>query len=245
MVKRAVMFAACVAVFAPGALVAQGGDGYLFNQPRVTLKFETGYGFARASGDIYDFITTEHTLDRRDFDSPYIGGEIAIRVTNQLDLALGVGYQQTSKQSEFRDWVDADLLPIQQVTELEQIPLTASLRYFPLDRGQKVGRFAWIPRKYTPFVSAGAGVVQYSLQQFGDFVDYDTEEIFSDDFRTDDSAFMAQAGAGLNISLTQQILFSFEGRYRWSSGDLEGDFVGFDPIDLNGVQLIGGLAVRF
>lgn len=245
MVKRAVMFAACVAVFAPGAAFAQGGDGYLFNQPRVTLKLETGYGFARASGDIYDFIVTEHTLDRRDFDSPYIGGELGIRLTNRLDLALGVGYQQTSKQSEFRDWVDADLLPIQQVTELEQVPLTASLRFFPLERGRKVGRFAWVPRTVSPFVSGGVGLLQYSLQQFGDFVDYDTEEIFTDDFRTDDSAFLAQAAAGVNVSLTQQILFSLEGRYRWSTGDLGGDFVGFDPIDLNGVQLIGGLAVRF
>lgn len=243
--KRAVMFAACVAVFAPGAVKAQGGDGYLFNEPRVTLKLETGYGFARASGDIYDFIIAEHTLDRRDFDSPYIGGELAIRLTSQFDLALAVGYQQTAKQSEFRDYVDEDFLPILQMTELEQVPLTASVRFFPLDRGRKVGRFAWVPRTVSPFVSGGVGLLQYSLQQFGDFVDYETEEIFTDNFRTDDSAFLGQAGAGVNISISQQILFSLEGRYRWSSGDLEGDFVGFDPIDLNGVQLIGGLAVRF
>ena len=243
--KRAVMFAACVAVFAPGAVKAQGGDGYLFNEPRVTLKLETGYGFARASGDIYDFIIAEHTLDRRDFDSPYIGGELAIRLTSQFDLALAVGYQQTAKQSEFRDYVDEDFLPILQMTELEQVPLTASVRFFPLDRGRKVGRFAWVPRTVSPFVSGGVGLLQYSLQQFGDFVDYETQEIFTDNFRTDDSAFLGQAGAGVNISISQQILFSLEGRYRWSSGDLEGDFVGFDPIDLNGVQLIGGLAVRF
>jgi len=245
MVKRAVMFAACVAVFSPGAMSAQGGDGFLFSEPRVTLKLETGYGFARASGDIFDFIIAEHTLERRDFNSPYIGGELAIRLTNQLDLALGVGYQQTSKQSEFREYVDEDLLPILQVTELEQIPLTASVRFFPLDRGRKLGRFAWVPQTFSPFFSGGVGVLQYSLQQFGDFVDYDTEEIFTDNFRTDDSAFLAQASAGVNVSLTQRFLFTFEGRYRWSAGDLEGDFVGFDPIDLNGMQLIGGLAVRF
>lgn len=245
MVKRAVMFAACVAVFTPGAMSAQGGDGFLFQEPRVTLKLETGYGFARASGDIFDFIIAEHTLERRDFNSPYIGGELAIRLTDQFDLAVGVGYQQISKQSEFRDFVDEEFLPIAQVTELEQIPITASVRFFPLDRGRSLGRFAWVPRTFSPFVSVGAGVLQYSLQQFGDFVDYDTEEIFTDNFRADNSAFVGQAAAGANVSLTQRVLFSFEGRYRWSTGDLDDDFIGFDPIDLNGVQLIGGLAVRF
>ena len=36
-------------VAVPGVLSAQGGDGFLFNQPRATLKFESGYGWQTAA----------------------------------------------------------------------------------------------------------------------------------------------------------------------------------------------------
>jgi hypothetical protein len=36
-----------------------------------------------------------------------------------------------------------------------------------------------------------------------------------------------------------------EGRYTWASDDLEGDFVGFDPIDLSGLRLSAGINFVF
>ena len=77
---------ACAALGAPVVASAQGGDGYLFSEPNLTLKFESGYGFQKAGSDIFDFVIQEHTLDRRDFDSPYIGGEVGIRLSERLDL---------------------------------------------------------------------------------------------------------------------------------------------------------------
>lgn len=247
--KRAVVLAACAAVFAPGEVVlAQGGDGYLFKEPRVTFKLETGYGFQRASSDIYDFLTDELTLGQRDFDAPYFGGELAVRVSERLDLALSVGYQGSSTRSEFIDFyepVGGAEVPITQVTEFDLVPATVSLRYFPFERGRSIGRFAWVPRSIAPFVGGGVGVLSYDLRQWGDFVDFETLEIFSDDFRSDGQSLLARASAGVNISLGQQFLFTLEGRYGWSSADLVGDFVGFEPIDLDGAQLVGGIAVRF
>lgn len=249
MVKRAVVLAACTAVFAPGEVVlAQGGDGFLFKEPHVTLKFESGYGFQRASSDIYDFLTDELTLNQRDFDAPYFGGEFAARITERLDLAISVGYQGASQRSEFIDYYepigDAEV-PITQVTEFHLVPATASLRYFPFERGRTIGRFAWVPRSLAPFVGGGVGFVSHSLRQYGDFVDFETLEIFTDDFESEGRSFLARASAGVNISLGQQFLFTLEGRYGWSSADLDGDFIGFEPIDLDGAQLIGGIAVRF
>jgi len=158
-----VMLVAGLAVATPGSLRAQGGDGYLFKEPRVTLKFETGYGWQRASSDIFDFVTTDYTIGRRDFDSPYLGGEFALRLTEQVDLALGVGYQSSSMQSEYRDYVGTDDLPIAQTTSLTQVPLAASVKFYPLPRGTRIGRFAWIPRRVVPFVGAGLGLVHYEF----------------------------------------------------------------------------------
>jgi hypothetical protein len=240
-----ILLAAALAFAGPAVLVAQGGPGYLFKQPTVSLKFETGYGFQRASGDIFDFVTTEHTLGRRDFDSPYLGGELAYRVSEQVDLTASVGYQSRSIGSEFREWVDADNLPITQTTDFTQVPFAVGARYYMSPRGRSVGRFAWIPRKFSPFVGGGVGLVGYSFRQRGDFVDFDTFEVFSDTFESDGTGFLARASAGVNVSLGSQFFVTLEGRYAWAKADMVGDFVGFDRIDLAGTQLVGGIAVRF
>jgi hypothetical protein len=242
---QALVLSAAALTAVPVGLCAQSGDGYLLKQPRVTLKFESGYAFQRANGDIFDFVTEEHTLGRRDFDAPYLGAELGLRVSEQLDITLAVGFQESSQESEFRDWVDPDDLPITQETGLSQLPATIGVRYYPVPRGRALGRFAWVPRTFTPFIGGSIGLVSYDFEQFGEFIDYDTLDIFYDDFISDGEAFLARASAGLNISVGPQFLFSVEGRYNWADAKMEGDYFGFDPIDLDGFQVLGGLAVRF
>ena len=241
-----VMLVAGLAVATPGSLRAQGGDGYLFKEPRVTLKFESGYGWQRASGDIFDFVISDYTVGRRDFDSPYLGGEIAVRANEQLDIAFGVGYQSSSTQSEYRDYVGTDDLPIVQTTNLQQVPFTASVKFYPFPRGTRVGRFAWIPRRVVPFVGAGLGVVRYQFVQDGEFIDFTTFDIYDATVRSESSAFLMRASGGVNVSLGKQFVFSAEGRYNWADDEpIPGDFRDFNRIDLDGLQLIAGIAVRF
>jgi len=242
---RTVFAATGLTLVVPGVVLAQGGDGFLFRQPRVTLKFETGYGFQRARSDIFDFTLDQLTIGRRDFDSPYVGGELAVWVSERLDVAINVGYQSSSIASEFRDWVDQDDLPIEQVTQLRTVPTTISAKLYLRDRGRTIGRFAWIPTDITPFVGAGIGVTWYSFEQIGDFVDFDTSEIFVDRLYSDGQAFLGQARAGVDVSLGGRFLFTAEARYGWASGVLDGSFSDFDKMDLDGLQLVGGIAVRF
>jgi len=229
----------------PGVALAQGGDGFLFRPPRVTLKFETGYAFQRARSDIFDFTVDQLTIERRDFDSPYVGGELAVWVSERLDVAINVGYQSSAIASEFRRLVDQDDLPIEQVTQLRTVPTTISAKLYLRDRGRTIGSFAWIPTGITPFVGAGIGVTWYTFQQIGDFVDFDTSEIFIDRLYSDGEAFLGQARAGVDVSLGGQFLLTAEARYGWASGVLDGSFSGFDKMDLDGLQLVGGISVRF
>lgn len=227
------------------ALGQGGGDGFLFDQPRIGLKFETGYGFQFAQNEIFDFLVTQHTLDRGDFDSPYIGGELAVRVSERWDVAIGVGYQSSSERSEFREFVGTDDLPIQQLTELEIIPVVVTAKYYPTGRGRSIGRFAWIPQTFSPFVSGGIGVASYRLFQDGEFVDFETLDIFQETFVTDRQAFLARAAAGLEIAVGRQFALSGEARYSWARSPLGEDYAGFGDIDLDGIQLVAGIAVRF
>ena len=116
MTKRFTQIAMAIAVGSsiattPVAAEGQSGDGYLLKQPRVTLKFESGYAFQQARSDIFDFVVEEHTLDGSEFNAPYFGGELGLRVNEKLDLSLSIGFQESSTESEFRDWVDQDDLP--------------------------------------------------------------------------------------------------------------------------------------
>lgn len=242
---RTLALVAVVLTAAPVALQAQSGDGYLLKQPRVTLKFESGYSFLNARSDIFDFVIQEHTLDRRDFDAPYFGAELGLRASEQLDITVSAGFQQSSTLSEFERWYDQDELPINQVTGLSQLPATVGVKYYPFPRGRTLGRFAWVPRTLVPFIGGSVGFVSYDFEQYGDFIDFDTLDVFYDEFLSEGEAFLARASAGLNVSVGPQFLFTVEGRYSWADATMAGDYIGFDPIDLSGFQVIGGLAVRF
>jgi hypothetical protein len=232
-------------VVVPGVLSAQGGEGFLFSQPRATLKFESGYGWQAATSDVYDWVIQEHTIGRRDFDAPYFGGELGIRVNDRADVAIAVGYQSGSVQSEYREWVDTDDRPILQTTRLKQIPAVASLKFYPVARGRQIGRFAWVPRTISPFIGGGVGFISYAFTQVGDFVDYETLDIYYDQVESKGESFLARAQGGVNVSLSKQFVLTLEGRYNWSSTPMEGGWVGFENIDLDGLQVIGGIAVRF
>ena len=57
---------------------------------------------------------------------------------------------RSSTQSEFRHWLDNNDLPIQQTTEFQRVPLTASLKMYLGPPGRSIGRFAWIPKRFAP-----------------------------------------------------------------------------------------------
>ena len=229
----------------PAVGYAQGGAGFLFTQPTVTVKFETGYGLHVANSDFFDFTRERLTVGKRDFDGPYIGGEIAFRANERWDVALGIGLVQSSVDSEFRDWVDLDDNPIEQVSEFRIVPVTLSAKYYFHDRGRSVGRFAWVPSRLTPYVGAGVGVVSYRFEQVGDFVDFETLDVFFDRFISRGEAALFRGLAGVSVSLGSQFELSGEARYSLASAEMSLDFESFDALDLSGFQGVVGIAVRF
>jgi hypothetical protein len=158
---------------------------------------------------------------------------------------VDVSVAQTRSRSEFRDWVDTDDLPIEQKTEFQRVPLTFGVKAYLKDRGRSVGRFAWVPAQWAPYVGAGAGWVWYRFRQDGDFVDYDTLDIFTDTFTSRGRAPTLHLYGGADWSLGPNFFLTAEARYAWASADMGGDFVGFDPVDLSGLQATVGLSVRF
>lgn len=242
------------AVLFPASAQAQGGDGYLFKEPRVGVSLRLGYGApmgprsaspSETSTDIFGFTQGLLTIGDSDHDAMVIGGEVSIRVSPRLDLVLDISNEHSEVTSEFRNWVDTNDLPIIQTTQFTRRPVNLSARYYLWDRGRRVSQFAWVPRNWVPYVGAGVGTTFYEFKQDGDFVDFDTLDIFTDRLRSSGRAFTGQALAGLQLSLTPNFVFTTEGRYRFGSGEMDGTFVGFEDIDLSGLQMTVGLGVRF
>lgn len=229
---------------APGR--AQGsGDGFLFRKPAGSFLLRGGFAAEQARGDLYAFLTDQFTLDRRDFRAPSFGGDLLVSIAPRADLDFGVGYSGWKKPSEFRNFIGTDNLPIAQTTTLERVPLTAGARIYLVSPGRSIGKYVWIPNKIAPYVGGGGGMMWYRLRQAGEFIDFQTNDVFPDEFESSGWTGTAHAMAGADYSLSPRLALTGEARYTWARTSLGTDFTGFDGIDLSDFAFTLGLNVRF
>ena len=242
----AAAFALVGVLTAPGSVLAQGsGDGFLFRPPAGAVAIRGGFDLARADSEVFKFVTDELTVDRRDFSSAAFGFDVAFNVSPRVEGMFSLGVARSTMPSEFRDWLDNNNRPIQQTTEFQRVPLTASLKTYLRDTGRSVGHFAWIPKRYAPYVGGGGGIMWYRLRQEGDFIDFDTLKVFRDLFDSDGWTPTVQAFAGVDVSLSPRFAVTTEGRYQWARAALGRDFSGFDRIDLSGFAVTSGITIRY
>ncbi|MGD8322255.1 MAG: outer membrane beta-barrel protein [Gemmatimonadota bacterium] len=228
----------------PARSAAQQHD-FLFRTPRVSLGVRGGYALPTVSSDIFDFTRDQLTVSRSDFNAAAWGLELAVRASDRVDIAFDLGYARSNTRSEFRDYVDNNDLPIEQTTEFRRVPFTVNAKVYLRDRGRSVGRFAWIPYRWTPFVGGGVGTMWYRFEQNGDWIDFNTMEVFPDTWISDGRAPALDVFGGTDMSLGPSFFVTFEGRYTWAKADMSQDFVDFNKVDLSGFQATAGISVRF
>ena len=231
-------------------LAAQTGRGFLLGTPVASLTVRAGYSLPRAGGgngqqSLWDFTREELTVETSDFGGLHLAGDLGVRVGSRLDAVLGVGFSRAKTESEFRDWVGEDDLPISQNTEFKTVPVTVGARAYLWKRGRSVGQFAWIPRKWNAYAGLAGGVVWYRFSQVGEFVDYEDSDIFEDRFVSDGRAPTIHFMGGVEVSLGPRVALAGEARYGLAKAPLDADFVGFPDLDLAGFQATAGVAVRF
>jgi len=237
-----------MAMGAPAVASAQvgRGDGFLFREPRSTLTVSGGLALPSARSDLFTYTTSQLTLDRADFGAAAFAVDLSFAVTERTDVVVGISPSSSRTASEFRDWVDTNDQPIEQVTTLARSPFTVSARYHLAPRGRRVGTIAWIPTRVVPFVGAGAGVMKYRFEQDGDFIDTETLNVFSDRLRASGWAWVGQVSAGAHLTLTPRLMLSGEMRYLRGSADAERpnrDYVGY-RLDLSGMTTLVGFTIR-
>jgi hypothetical protein len=179
-----------------------------------------------------------------DFRAYPIFGEWNIAFNERIEVSIGVGYQNKSVDSRYRDLVnteqnDADIL---QELRLRMIPITGTVKFLPFGQAGS----------FQPYVGAGISAVNYNYTETGDFVDPSTLEIFNDKFTANGFAFGALIFGGLRMPLGGDVYaLQVEGRWLFGSGNTDGVdefgqplFLG-TKIDLSGRSLNFGFLIRF
>ena len=230
---------------------------FMIGRPRVMIGMRGNWNVATAGSDIYDFITDQLTIEKSGFNMPTIGAELGINITPRLDIVFGLEGGRSNNPSEYRGKVEqigpgpecssagTTCVPIQQATRLRQFNISGAIKFAVVPKGRSVSHYAWIPRTVTPYVGIGGGMVQYNLEQTGDFVDFQDDHIFTDNFYSSAWAPTILGFAGADIQLYRHLFMSIEGKYIKAHAPLEQKFVGFDPIDLSGFRFGGGIHVVF
>jgi hypothetical protein len=265
---RTLAAALLLAAASPGLLSAQvrpgepvrGGEplsrsrDFLLQTPAASVSLRGGMNFARAGGDVFEFVRETLTVDRSDFDAVSAAADVAVRLHPRLDLVGSVGYSRAAAQSDDRENfedLDGDGAQdpgeeILQDNRLTQLPITVSLRAYLSPRGRSVGQLAWVPARFAPYVGVGGGLVWHRFEQEGDFVDRSDLSIFTARLHSGGWAPTAHALAGAEYSLSPRFALVGEARYSWASGEPDdADFEGFDSVDLSGLQTTVGFSVRF
>jgi hypothetical protein len=239
------LFAAPISVIAqPGGAV---GDGYFFRRPTVSLTIRGGLDRPTASSDIWAFTTRNLTVDRGDFLAPGYQVDLGIRFNRRTEVVFASGLSVRSTGSEFRDFIDNNDQPIEQTTRIRRLPVTAGVRFALTLPEEKLGRLAWVPARFTPWIGAGGGAMNYTFSQKGDFVDFQTLNVFRQEYVASGWTPMGYANVGADLRLSTRLWLTGDLRYSMARAPMNtpgSKFVGFNKIDLSGTAATMGFTVR-
>lgn len=225
--------------------VVDAKPDFFLSQPRGWFAIRGGLTVPRADGDLFTFVSDQLTIGRSDFRSRAFNMELGVIVSPTLAVEGGFDVNRRSIGSEYRRFVTASRAPILQTTRLNQAGADVGIRYTPTGHGQRVSRFAFIPRKVTPYAGAGLQMSYYGFRQSGSFVDFADSSIFQDVFQTDGWAFGPFLRGGVDVQVWRRLYLNGDVRYTWMRAELGPDFSGFDGIDLSGVRGATGVSVKF
>jgi opacity protein-like surface antigen len=220
------LFGGSLGVFVPR------GEGSRVSGDVLVENFGVRNGFRTLIDDIGE------TEPIKLFRGPSIGGEVLFGLGDFLEAGVGISYYQRDRDGFYTDFEDLDGTDIEQNTKLRVIPLSVTVRAFPIGRTVPV----------QPYVGGGLNFYRWKYTEVGEFIDFsdNTLPIFEDEFSDDGTAVGATILGGVRIPVGRTL--NLGGEFRWQNGsaDLapELNFAG-DKLDLGGFTLAGTVHVRF
>ena len=229
----------------PPSPVQNGSPDFLFGAPRGYVGVRAAFLMAREGGDLFSFVREQLTVEKGDFNAPGVTIEFGFYATPRITVLTDIDVTRSSVDSESRPFVGSDGLPIAQTSRLAQTNFAGGVKFALLPPGQRISRYAWIPRTIVPYVSAGAGMMYHRFSQDGEFVDFVDLSIFRANLESSGWAPSAYVAGGADIRVYNRIYVGIEGKYLVAHDSLQEDFAGFEGIDLAGFRFGTGVHVAF
>jgi outer membrane protein W len=220
-------------------------SGINIGKTRFFIGAHAGMNFPNAASDLFSVVTRDLTLQKSDFQAPLFSFDFGVTFQSHFAAVFAIEYSKASPVSEFRHYVDENGNSIVQNNSFSQLPITGTLRYYPLKTGESVGSYVWMPVRFNPYIAAGGGLMRYDFRQSGSFVDNSTLNIFDHVFESDGFGPAGHLAGGFDINFSKRLFANIEARYVFSHKHLSQDFTRFNPIDLWGLRMSGGFGVRF
>ena len=215
-----------------GGFIPRGIDNRVAGDV-LTETFHPNVGFRTLYDDLGDK-DVAHL-----FSGPNLGGEVLFGLGDWIELGAGIGYYQSKDRlSYYTDYVDEDGTEIEQRTQMRIVPLSVTVRAFPIGRTTPV----------QPYVGGGVNFYRWRYKESGEFVDFSDPSFptFTDQFVDSGTATGATILGGVRIPVGRTLNVGGEFRWQGGSADLspELNFPG-DKLDLSGVSLAATVHVRF
>ncbi len=200
-----------------------------------SLSLHLGY-FALRGEDtrIVDDVIVENlglfAFDLDQFNNAAVGAEWLVGLGDYAEVGLGVGFYQRIVLSVYDDFVNDDGTEIPQDFKLRVTPVTATARFFPFGQRSAV----------QPYAGAGVGFFNWRYSEVGEFIDFDTFDVFRDQFVAEGNDVGAVYLGGVRVLAGSRFAVGVEVRYQ----DVQG-VVGIDQGFLDERIDLGGLTTSF
>lgn len=221
----ALVLACSATTFAQDVVIGGNIGGFL-------VKNEEG----RDRDDVLRNNRTFLVFEMDEFDSTTFGGDFSISVGSFIEVGAGLNYYQSTVPSVNDKYVDEDGTEIFMEMKQRNIPLALTAKVFPLTRDAG----------FQPYVGGGVQFNRWQYTEVGEFLDYDTGEIFRDSFTDDGMEIGPVVLAGIRFPVGGSMLLGGEWRYSTAKADLDPS-LGFygSTLDLGGNSWLFTFAYKF
>ena len=217
---------------------------------RNSASIKLGWVVPEGDSERWEFNEDVLNSDANDFDDFVLALEYNRQLNNYLAVSAELTFYDGDDRSSFR----LDREDFRQETELDLLPVMASILWQPAGKYRSGGGgYPGRLRTVVPYLGVGVGIV---------FWEHETRvQVYSPSHHhyhnvsrdtSDGAAPAAMALLGVEVPLWGPVALVVEGRYLWADDDvdndifvLEDDFLDVEDLDFSGASLLIGGAFRF
>lgn len=235
--RKSLLTASLLALFVivPATSFASGNRGH-WGEEQV-FRFDLGAFEPRGESVYWDDKRFDFTTDTGEFEDLAFSVEWVRYLGDRLGFSVAARGYEGAGTAEYIRFEDQFGGAIRHTTELETNSLTIGLLFHLMQRDRAI----------VPYFGIGGGLYQWSLAEFGDFIDFGTADldIFNDYFYDEGDALGYYWRIGLDIPIAPNWAVYVENRWQRADDELGGDFEGLGELDLSGETVSAGLSISF